>query len=67
MPRNPVLVVVETADDIFLGTVEEVGIYTPDHTLIIRNGYVGHPRYVPAPEVVSIVRADQHPDVVFHG
>ena len=58
------LVVVETEDDAFIGTVEEVGIATPDHTLILRTGYVGHPRYIPIHEVVRIVRADEHPDVV---
>jgi hypothetical protein len=60
-----VLVVVETADDAFLGTVEEVGISTPDHTLILRNGFRGHPRYIPIREVERITRADKHPNVVF--
>lgn len=59
-----ILLVVETEDDAFIGTVEERDIATPDHVLVIRTGYVGAPNVVPVSEVTRICRAERHPDVV---
>jgi hypothetical protein len=53
------LLVVETDDDAFLGTVE-VG----PGTLTVRSGYVGRPVLLNPEEVVSITPADEHDDVV---
>lgn len=43
------LVVLETDDDVWLGTVEIV-----DSTFVIRSGYVGRPVVVDAEDVVSV-------------
>ena len=52
------IVVVETEDDIFLGTAEVV-----DGHLVIRSGYVGRPVVLTALDVVSVVPAQGHPEV----
>lgn len=51
------LVVVETEDDWFLGTVEVAG-----ETLIVRSGFVGRPVVLAVEEVVRIVPAAEHLD-----
>lgn len=56
------LLVVETDDDVLLGTVE-VRTQGPYSTVIIRSGYVGRPVVVDADDVVSITPATEHPDV----
>lgn len=50
--------VVETADDVFLGTVE-----LANDLVIVRSGYVGRPVTLPADQVVRITPATEHPDV----
>jgi hypothetical protein len=52
------LVVVETDDDLHLGTVEVV-----EGALVVRSGYVGRPVLLDADEVVSVTPACGHPDV----
>lgn len=52
------LVVVETEDDLWLGTVEVVGA-----TFVIRSGYVGRPVVVDVDDVLSVVPANECPDV----
>ena len=52
------LMVVETEDDIYLGTAE-----ITEDGIVVRNGYVGRPVVVPATEVMSIIPAQGHPDV----
>lgn len=59
------LLVVETDDDIYLGTVIDENRGTPEHMVVISNGLRGRPIRVPAETVQSIVRADLHPDVEF--
>ena len=55
----PVLMVIETEDEAYVGTIE-----IRAETVVVRDGFVGHPRYIPYEEVLSITRADLHPDVV---
>ena len=49
------LLVVETEDDWFVGTVELL-----DDGLVIRNGFVGRPTVLRAEEVVRIVPAAEY-------
>lgn len=51
------LMVVETEDDWFLGTVEVAG-----ETLIVRSGFVGRPVVLAVEEVLRIVPAAEHVD-----
>lgn len=54
------LFVLETTDgDAFIG---QLGL-TSD-TVVVRNGFVGRPRVVPRDQVLAIVPAAEHPDVV---
>jgi hypothetical protein len=50
------LLVVETDDDAYIGTVEVVG-----DALVVRSGYVGRPWVVPRHEVCEITSAADHP------
>ncbi len=52
------LMVVETDDDLFLGTVEVRG-----DALVIRDGFVGRPTLVDVNDVVGLTLAYEHPDV----
>ncbi|MGB8652792.1 MAG: hypothetical protein WCD35_19260 [Mycobacteriales bacterium] len=52
------LVVVETENDVFLGTAE-----VADGFLVIRSGYVGRPTLVALEDVEIIVPASTHPGV----
>ena len=52
------LMVVETDDDLFLGTVEVRG-----DALVIRDGFVGRPTLVDINDVVGLTLAYEHPDV----
>jgi hypothetical protein len=52
------IVVVETDEDWFLGTAEAM-----EGSIVVRSGYVGRPVIVAAAEVLSIIPAQQHPDV----
>jgi hypothetical protein len=52
------LVVIETDDDVWLGTAEVV-----DGTFVVRSGYVGRPVVLEADDVVSMVPATESEDV----
>lgn len=52
------LMVVETDDDLFLGTVEVRG-----DALVIRDGFVGPPTLVDVNDVVGLTLAYEHLDV----
>lgn len=51
--------VVETDDDTFIGTVKQT-----EGGLVLYTGFRGHPRHIRADEVVAIIPAERHPDVV---
>lgn len=53
------LVVVETEDDLWLGTAEVLG-----ETLVVRSGYVGRPVVLDVDEVVSVLPATEHQAVL---
>lgn len=53
------LLVIETDDDAYLGTVE----VARGGQLIVRSGYVGRPVVLAADDVVALTTADAHPDV----
>lgn len=48
------LVVVETEDDVWLGTAEVL-----NDTLVIRSGFVGRPVVLDVDEVLSVIPADE--------
>lgn len=50
--------VVETYDDIYIGTVA-----VKRNEVRIRSGFVGHPIVLDVHDIVTITRADCHPDV----
>jgi hypothetical protein len=52
------VVVLETEDDLHLGTAEIHG-----DVLILRSGYVGRPLLIPVEDVESVMPASTHPDV----
>ena len=52
------IVVVETDDELFLGTCEIL-----DGHAIVRSGYVGRPVLIALDDVEAITPADVHPDV----
>ena len=52
------IVVIETDEDLFLGTCEIAG-----GNAIVRSGYVGRPVLIPIDDIESIVSATDHPDV----
>jgi hypothetical protein len=51
------IVVVETEEDVFLGTAE-----VSDGHVVVRSGYVGRPVVLPLPRVRRVTPADEHPD-----
>lgn len=53
------LMLVETEEDRFLGTVE-----VTEDVLVVRSGFVGRPVVVPQEEVVSVVLASELDDEV---
>lgn len=54
------LFVLETTEgDAFIGHLE----FT-DRTVVIHNGFVGRPPVVPQDQVLSVIPATEHPDVV---
>jgi hypothetical protein len=53
------VVVVETEDDVFVGTAEFVG-----DSVVVRSGFRGHPVVIPVGELVSINPASGHEDIV---
>jgi hypothetical protein len=55
---TPVLVVVETADNAYVGTTV---IDNDTNTLFIHTGFAGHPVALPLEEVESITPASRHP------
>jgi hypothetical protein len=55
------LYVVETSDDIFVGTIEFV-----QDAVVVRSGFAGHPQVVDADDIERVTLAEQHPDVVFY-
>lgn len=50
------LFVVETDDDIFVGTIEFVA-----GGVIVRNGFQGHPQHVRGDDIVCLQPASMHP------
>jgi hypothetical protein len=56
------IVVIETDEDLFLGTCEIAG-----GNAIVRSGYVGRPVLIPIDDIESIVSATDHPDVETRG
>lgn len=57
------LFVVETDDDVLLGTVE-LRATGRSATVIVRSGYVGRPVVLDADTVVRMTPASEHPDVL---
>jgi hypothetical protein len=53
------IVVVETDDELFLGTCEIL-----DGHAIVRSGYVGRPIVIPLDDIEAVIPASEHPDVV---
>lgn len=51
--------VVETEDNIFLGLIEFV-----DESVVVRNGFQGHPVRVDRLDIVLLCPAEMHPAVV---
>lgn len=52
--------VVETTDDILLGTVEFI-----TGGIIVRDGFVGRPFIVNAEDIVRLIPAEDHPLVTY--
>jgi len=52
------LVVLETEDEVLLGTAELV-----DDAIVLRSGFVGRPTIVPVSDVVRLTLAAEHEDV----
>jgi hypothetical protein len=50
---------VETEDNQYLGTIECTG-----EALVVRTGYRGHPRRVHVEDVVALILATEHPEVI---